>query len=425
MIVRGDEPGGTTGGPGPRGERALAVRRNTILLGIAQGAASMSFPVLLIVGSVAASDIAGRDGIVGVVNAGYFLAAAAGALLFGRAMDRVGRRPGLATAYLMLGVAGAGCGVAIAAGSLTWLLLCTTLFGFSYGGANLARAAVADMYDPAHRGRAVGLVLAAGTVGAVGSPFLVAFLRGWAEREALDPSVVPWVIVPAVAITALACSLSLRPDPRTLAVRDATEEPARARRSPRELLAVPAIRTAILFAAVGQMAMVAVMGVTPVALEHHHASSTVISTVISLHIMGMWALSPAIGAALDRIGRRPVMLGAGLVSVLGALLAGTDAGPGIVAAGLFAIGLGWSGTFLGATAVISDLTPPEGRAGALGFTDLVVSLSSAAAGLAGGFAFEGAGLRVVGFGVATLVLVVVIGVARLRAPDPLISADAG
>ena len=137
--------------------------------------------------------------------------------------------------------------------------------------------------------------------------------------------------------------------------------------------------------------MVAVMGVTPVALHHHDTSSTVVSTVISLHIAGMWVFSPVIGAALDRFGRRPGLIAGGATSVVGALFAATDAGPGLVAVGLFAIGLGWSATFLGATAVISDLTEPNERAGALGFTDLLVSLSSAVAGLAGGFVFEGAG----------------------------------
>lgn len=378
----------------------------------------MTFPVLLIVGSVAAADITGRDSAVGVVNASYFIAAAAGAFAFGRAMDRFGRRPGLGAAYLLLATAGAVCALAISGRSFPLLLAGTVVFGVAFGGTNLARAAVADMYEPAHRGRAVGVVLAAGTIGAVGSPFLVAALRGWAGQEAIDPEVLPWVIVPAAAIAALACTLSLRPDPRDLAVAADPGIGAAPVRSPRELLAIPQIRTAVVAAAVGQMAMVAVMGVTPVALHRHETSATVVSTVISLHIAGMWAFSPLIGAALDRFGRRPGLLAGGAASIAGALLAATDA-PGIVAVGLFGIGLGWSATFLGATAVISDLTEPAERAASLGFNDLLVSLSSAAAGLAGGFVFEGAGFRVLGLVVATLVLLVVLAVARLREPVPV------
>jgi MFS family permease len=396
-------------------ERPRLVRRNTLLLAFAQGLSSMTFPVLLIVGSVSATEITGRDGAVGVVNAAYFLAAAGGAYAFGRSMDRLGRRPGLAAGYLLLGAAGVGCSIAIAAGSFPGLLACTVLFGLGFGGSNLARGAVADMYEPAQRGRAVGIVLAAGTIGAIGSPFIVAALRAWAEREAIDPDVLPWIVVPITAVAACACALALRPDPKDLAIAD--EAPTRAPDRPaRQLLAIPQIRTAILAAGVGQMAMVAVMGVTPVALHHHDTSATVVSAVISLHIAGMWVFSPIIGAALDRFGRRPGLIGGGAISVVGALLAATDAGPGLVAVGLFAIGLGWSATFLGATAVISDLTAPTERAGALGFTDLLVSLSSAVAGLAGGFVFEGAGFRILGLGVATVVLLVVLSVVRLREP---------
>jgi MFS family permease len=407
----------------PVDERRRLVSRNTVLLATAQGLATMTFPVLLIVGSVAAVDISGRDSAVGVINGSYFIAAAAGAVLFGRWMDRAGRRPGLAASYLLLATAGGVCAFAIARGWFLLLLAGTVLFGFAFGGSNLARGAVADMYEPSQRGRAVGIVLAVGTIGAVGSPFLIAFLRDWAGREAIDADVLPWIVVPITAIAAFACALSLRPDPRDLAVRVEVVAAAEAR-TPRQLLRIGQFRTAVIAAAVGQMAMVAVMGVTPVALHHHDASATVVSTVISLHIAGMWVFSPVIGAALDRFGRRPGLIAGGATSVVGALFAATDAGPGLVAVGLFAIGLGWSATFLGATAVISDLTRPNERASALGFTDLLVSLSSAVAGFAGGFVFEGAGFRILGLGVASVVLLVVLAVARRREPVPVSVASA-
>ena len=415
---------GRAGGPAgtnetlPVDERRRFVSRNTVLLAIAQGLATMTFPVLLIVGSVAAVDITGRDGAVGVINGSYFVAAAAGAVLFGRWMDRTGRRPGLAASYLLLATAGGVCAFAVGQGWFLLLLAGTVLFGFAFGGSNLARGAVADMYEPSQRGRAVGIVLAVGTIGAVGSPFLIAFLRSWAGHEAIDVDVLPWIVVPVTAIAAFACALSLRPDPRDLAVRVEVVPDTEAR-TPRQLLRIGQFRTAVIAAAIGQMAMVAVMGVTPVALHHHDTSATVVSTVISLHIAGMWAFSPVIGAALDRFGRRPGLIAGGATSVVGALFAATDAGPGLVAVGLFAIGLGWSATFLGATAVISDLTEPNERAGALGFTDLLVSLSSAVAGLAGGFVFEGAGFRILGLGVASVVLLVVLAVARRREPVPV------
>jgi len=173
-------------------------------------------------------------------------------------------------------------------------------------------------------------------------------------------------------------------------------------------------------AAVGQMAMVAVMGVTPVALDHHGDSGAAISGVISLHIAGMFAFSPLIGAALDRWGRRPGLLAGAAMSCAGALVASTAGGAFLVGVGLLAIGLGWSATYLGATAVISDITAPTERGGALGFTDLLIGLGSAGAGLAAGFVFEGAGFRVLGVAVAALVGAVLVGLLRLREPAPAV-----
>jgi MFS family permease len=383
----------------------------------------VTFPVLLLIGSVEVADLSGRDSATGVLNALYFLSAAGGALLIGRAMDRMGRRPGLLGSYLLLCAAGVLGAIAVGAGSYGLLLVCAVPFGAGLGGANLARGAVADMHGPEHRGRAVGYVLAAGTIGAVSSPFLVAFLQGVAEDRGTDPNVLPWIIVPMGALGALACVLKVRPDPRELAVAGDGSGPRTTGRRPRALLSVPAIRTAVVAAAVGQMAMVAVMGVTPLALHHHDTSSAVVSGVISLHIAGMFVFSPLIGSMLDRFGRRPGLIAGGVASIAGALLAATDAGATVVAIGLFAIGLGWSATYLGATAVISDMTAPAERAGALGFTDLVVSLSSAVAGLAAGSVFESAGFRVLGLGVATLVLAVVLSVLRLREPETLRVAD--
>lgn len=399
-------------------ERRRLVRRNTILLAFAQGFVQMSFPVLLIVGGVAAADLSGRDGMSGVVWALYFVSAAVGARVIGRAMDRVGRRPGLVVSYLLVAGAGIGCALSIASDSVLGLLASAVPFGLAVGGANLARGAVADMHPPEERGRAVGYLLAASTVGAVGSPFLVALLQHLAEGR-WDPQVLPWIIVPIAGLTATTFVLAVRPDPRDLAVAPDAQADVLEARSPRTLLRDGRIRAAVFAAAVGQMAMVAVMGVTPVALHNHGSSGTAISSVISVHVLGMFAFAPVIGAALDRFGRRPGLIGGGVASIVGALVAGLGSGDTVVGLGLFAIGLGWSATYLGATAVISDLTRPTERAGALGFTDLLISLSSATAGLAGGFVFEGAGFRVLGLAVATLVLAVVLALVRMREPTPV------
>ena len=403
--------------------RSEAVRRNTRLLALSQGFVQVSFPLMLVVGGVAAADLTGRDGATGLVWLLYFSSAAIGAFVVGRIMDRIGRRPGLIGSYVLLGLSGVACAAAIAAGSYAALLAASIPFGVAFGGSQLVRGAVADMYAPNERARAVGIVLAAGTVGAVGSPLLVAAIRALSTAQGWDPNVVPWVLVPLGAAAGIAFVLAVRPDPRDLAPAAAageTRTPTGPARGPRELLRVPAFRTAVLAASIGQLGMVGVMGVTPNALHHHGHGSTTISWIISVHIAGMFAFSPWIGAGMDRFGRRAGLLAGGAVMLVGDLFASTETSPASVGIGLFLIGLGWSAMFLGATAVISDVTAPRERAGALGFTDLFSSAASATAGLLGAVVLEVAGYRTLTLAVAALVVIVSLAIARGLRPTPAV-----
>ncbi|HET6714596.1 MAG TPA: MFS transporter [Actinomycetota bacterium] len=396
-------------------DRDVAVHRNARLLAAAQGFAQLTFPVLLVTGTVAATELSHRDGASGLVWAVYFGVAAVAAVVIGRWMDRVGRRPGLLVALAFTALGGLGCAAAVLVGSFPLLILSVVPFGIGYAGVNLTRAAVADMYPPAHRARAVGILLAVGTIGAVGSPLLIAFLRG----RAADPrtaDLLPWLIVPLGALIAGGFVMRVRPDPRDLAppIEGDFGPESRPARSPRELLRVPAFRTAILAAAVGQIAMVGVMGVTPAALHHLGHGDATIAWIISLHIGGMFAFSPLIGAAMDRWGRRLGLIAGCSASIVGALVAGTGGSAAVVGGGLFALGIGWSATFLGATAVISDVTTPAERAGALGFTDLFVSACSATAGVVSGIVLETAGYPTLGVVTAVLVTLVLGVVLWMR-----------
>jgi MFS family permease len=62
---------------------------------------------------------------------------------------------------------------------------------------------------------------------------------------------------------------------------------------------------------------------------------------------------------------------------VGVLLTALPTTAPVVSLGLFLVGLGWSVAYLGSTTVVSDLTQPAERAGALGLIDLVTALSSA------------------------------------------------
>jgi MFS family permease len=399
-------------------DRDRAVRRNTILLALAQGLVYASAPVMLAAGGVAAKALGGRDAAAGLMLAVYFLAAAAGAILIGRWMDRTGRRQGLLVGHALIGIGGTAAAFLVGGGSYAGLLVAAAVFGAGAGGALLGRGAVADMHPPERRGRAVGLMLAASTIGAVAGSPLVAAIQRWADGAGVDRLMAPWLLVPVFEAAAIACVVSLRPDPRALAVTSPGTAPSGPARAPRELLASAPFRAAIVSAGVGQAAMVAVMGVAPIVVHDHGHGDVAISGVLSVHFLGMFALMPLIGAGLDRFGRRRGLVAAAIVSAVGAPAGSLSSSPVVTGIGLFLVGLGWAGAYLGATTVVSDVTSPAERSGALGLTDLLVSLSSGTGALLGGVILEAGGFRTLTLLVAALFVPVLALVVPLREPEP-------
>lgn len=399
---------------GAAGERDALVRRNTLLLMGTQAALLASAAVWFTLAVVEVVDIAGKERWAGILLALFNASAAASALLVGRLMDRFGRRPGLLVGHVLLGAGGAAGALAVWADSLLGLLGATAIFAAGQGAALLGRVAVADMYPSERRGRVVGIVVSAGTLGAVGGAPLVALTERLSGSEIL-----PYLMIPAIEVLGLAAVLALRPDPMALAV-DAVAVPGTGppARPLRELLELPPIRAAIAAIAVAQTAMVAVMGVAPIAIEDHGGGSLAIAVVLGVHIAGMYALGPVIGVGLDRFGRRPGLLAGAVLSAAGAVLGSFAHEVAFVAVGMTLVGLGWSACFLGATAVISDLTTVEERGGALGANDLLTSVFAAAGALGGGFMLESAGLGVVGLVMAALMVPVVLLVLPLREPTP-------
>jgi len=401
--------------PPTESQRAALVRRNTILLVVAQGALLAMSATFFTLAVVAIVDLTDHERFGGFLLAIFNVSAAVSALVVGRLMDRVGRRPGLAIGFALFGVAGVGGALAVSAGSTMGLLVMAVPFGAGLGAGQLGRVAVADMYPPELRGRMVGIIVAAGTLGAIfGAPIVAAV-------EALTGSTVaPWFLIPALGCIGLVAVLSLRPDPRDLAFVEPQKVEAETgpARSLRELLGLPPFRAAIVAIGVAQTAMVATMGVTPVVIDENGGGSLAIALVISFHMAGMFAVAPIVGVLLDRYGRRPGLLVGGVLSAVGAILGSLTEATPLIGIGLFLVGLGWSACYLGATAVISDLTQPAERGGALGFTDLVTSLAAATGALAGGFVLESSGIAVVGVAMAVLMVPALVLVLGLREPRP-------
>ena len=352
------------------------------------------------VAAIVAAEVSGRDALSGLANTTQVLGGALFTIPVAALMGRWGRRPGLTASYLV-GALGAALAITATAQGSFWLLLVgTTLFGASTTANSQARYAATDLAEPERRGRQLSWVVWATTIGSVLGPNMIGpgkVVAGWLGLPALSGA---WLFSAAgFLLAAVLLHVLLRPDPLLLS-RELAGVPERADgvAAPRghvghglALIArTPAALWGTVAVTVGHVVMVSVMVMTPLHMTHGQAEIELIGLVISLHILGMYALSPVAGQLTDRWGApRVVLLGVAifLAACLLAGLSGDGHSTGLTA-GLVLLGLGWSCTMVAGSGTVAGAVPVGERASVQGAADLVMGLSAAAGGALAGVVMD-------------------------------------
>ncbi len=373
-----------------------AVQRHTVrTLLVSQAVGAVGVTIGVTTASLLARDITGSETMAGLAQTFQVLGTAAAAYGLARVMRRRGRRVGLVTGYLM---GAAGALLAVVAGvvdSMAVLLLGSLLLGATTAVNTGSRYAATDLATEAHRARALSLVVWASTIGAVAGPTLVG-VGGSAGRAIGIPELTGGFAIGAVVLVATAGWLwwRLRPDPLLVAQAAAGVSPTvgpepRGRswgRFVEVVRDVPAVGAAVVAMACAHAAMVTVMIMTPLHMEHGGAHLEVIGFVISIHVLGRFAFSPVVGWAADRFGRSAVLVTGGVVLLVSLVLCGLspEGASWRILVGLFLLGLGWSCATVAASTVIADRTPIDARTDVQGTSDMAMALTAAGGGALAG-----------------------------------------
>lgn len=366
-----------------------AVQRRTVrTLVVAQAVGAVGITIGIATASLLARDISGSESQAGLAQTFQVLGAAIAAYLLARVMNARGRRIGLVAGYL-LGAAGAV--LAVFAGvwnSMAVLLIGAVLLGATTAANSSARYAATDLAEDEHKGRALSTVVWATTVGAVLGPNLTGPAGAFADALGIPELTGPFALGSiGMVAAAVVIAVLLRPDPLLLAREAAgvVPEPPHGTAWGRAVAAAkerPVLAFAVLGMACAHAAMVGIMVMTPLHMEHGHAELRVIGFVISLHVLGMFAFSPLVGILADRTGRATVLV-EGAVILLAAMVLCALAPEGSsweIFVGLFLLGLGWSFATVAASTLIAQHAPLESRTDVQGAADLVMGLTAAGAG---------------------------------------------
>jgi MFS family permease len=375
-------------------QHALYVRSLTVVV-ISQAFGGAGLAAGVTVGALLAQDMLGGEGVAGLPAALFTLGSALTAFLVGRVSQRSGRRIGLASGFLV-GAAGAA-GIVLAAVVDNVGLLFVSLFVYGAGTAtNLqARYAGTDLAPEQSRANAASIAMVATTFGAVAGPSSVGLLGEWARSIGLPALSGPFVLAAAAYGLAGAFLFAfLRPDPLLVAREIADQRDAAAAYGPDSPSGTPAAGlTSSRGVAVGatimvltQIAMVAIMTMTPIHMREHDHSLSQVGFVIGLHIAAMFLPSLVTGRLVDRFGRLPMAIASATTLLAAGLLAAFAPAESMVllTIALVLLGLGWNLGLISGTALIIDSTSLSTRARTQGAVDVLIALAGATGGALSG-----------------------------------------
>jgi MFS family permease len=376
-----------------------------------QSFGSAGFLVSSTVTPIVGAALSGRPSWAGLPAALYWTGGACFAFVWGRLLDRIGRRRTIA-AGLTVGMVGAAIASAsVVAGTFAGFIGGLVLMGAANTAVQLARFVAAEVHPRAERGRAIATVVMGGTVGGILGPLLVAPTSRVAESLGLPRLAGPYAASVGFFLAgSLMVMALLRPEPRDLAL--ALNEPGPlprsdgpAARAVRDILRDQGVQVAMLSMLLAQGVMSTLMVISPLHMIGHQHPLGSISAVMSSHVIGMFAFSMVTGKLADAWGRGPLIAVGATILIAAGLGATQSVTLGPMSLVLFLLGLGWNLCYVGGSTLLSDRLTQAERARVQGLNDSLLTGASALGSLMSGVAFGHVGYPFIGIIVAAIALI--------------------
>jgi MFS family permease len=351
-----------------------APRRNVWLLSACQALLLTNAVTLIAVSALAGHMLAANKAYATVPATFYVLGSWASTVPASYWMKHVGRRGGFLTGGSFAIAGAAVATAAMALGSLAMLCAGTFLFGIYNAFGQYYRFAAADAAPPDFKAKAISFVLAGGLVGGIVGPTV----SRW-TRELAEPMYI--ATYASLAVFALVAMVILSRLDIPAGGDSAADGPARPLA---EIAAQPAFMVAATVAAFGYATMTLLMTATPLAMGfcgHPYGDA---ATVISSHVVAMFAPSFFTGSLIKRFGVLTVM-GAG-VALLATCIAIGLSGQAVAHFwwALVLLGVGWNFTYIGGSTLLTTTYRPSERAKAQGANEMTVFTVQAMAAFSSG-----------------------------------------
>src|SRR3954447_22090815 len=194
----------------------IDVRRSQGLIATAMAVYSAAVQLGVALGTVTFVAVTGWQRLLGAAPALMLGGAGLAAGPAGRAMDRLGRMPVVATGFVA-GAVGAGVvALAIHLDSPGLVVLGLLLVGCANGTIQLLRTAGGDLVPASRRARGIAIVLFGSVAGALLGPFVFQPVFG-GHHHGTEGLALPWLLSAGIMLLGIPLCLAVRPDPRRVA----------------------------------------------------------------------------------------------------------------------------------------------------------------------------------------------------------------
>lgn len=385
-------------------------RRNIAVLTAAQALGGASPPIVMSLGGLVGQQLAADPAWVTFPVSLFGVGLALGAPPAAFVMRRHGRRNG----YLLGALFGVASGLVAAFGIFTasFWIFCLGAFTAGLYGAYVQsyRFAAADGADGDLKAQAISWVMVGGLVAAVVGPQLVIWTR---DTVPGTPYVGSFISQAALALLVIPVLLLLRSPP---AIGQAGPSGGR---SLGQILRAPRFMLAVATGVVSYGLMAFVMTAAPVAMVNIGHSVNSAALAIQWHLLAMFAPSFFTGRLMARFGKERVAAVGMVLIAVAAVVALSGVAVENFWLSLMIMGLGWSFSFIGATAMVTDCHSVEERSKAQGANDFFVFGATAVVSFMAGAILNTAGWQAINwllFPPVALILAPLLWQAARRPP---------
>lgn len=380
---------------------AATQKKNVTVLAALQALLFTNNSTAIALNGLAGYALAANKSLATLPVTGWVVGAALTTFFASLLMKRIGRKGGF-TIGALIGIVGAAiCCLALYRGNFWLFVAGTTVFGVYNAFGQYYRFAAADAAVGDFKAKAISYVLAGGLVGGIVGPTISKY-----TKDALP------VAFLGAYLTLIAFLVVVLFVIRLLDIPPPSE--AEAKESGRPLAAImaqPAFVVAVLCAAFGYGVMNLLMTATPLAMGICGHPYSAAATVISWHVIGMFAPSFFTGALIKRFGVLQIMLWGVVLNAATVAIALSGIEVAHFWLALFILGVGWNFLYIGGTALLTETYRPAEKAKAQGANDMLIFLVMATSSFASGMLLEANGWAMLNY--LALPFVAIMGIAVL------------